>query len=34
MCGHPAEFIDKKTKELLCRKCAIENEGIHKDKQR
>ena len=34
MCGQPAEFIDKETKELLCRKCAVENERIHKSKGR
>lgn len=34
MCGRPAEFIDKKTKEPLCRNCALENENIHRRKQR
>jgi len=32
MCGNIAQYIDEKTKEPLCKKCAIENEGIKRNK--
>ncbi len=31
MCGKSAEFINKVTKEPLCRKCALENERIKEE---
>jgi len=34
MCGNPAQFIDKKNNEFLCRTHAVVNETIHRDKIR